>query len=320
MRIAVVGAGAIGGFIAAMIARNGDDVSVVARGEHLAAIKSAGLAVKSDAGTFTVKVPATDDLRQLGTFDALFVAVKAHQFAGLLPQLAPSIVAGATIIPVINGLPFWYFRERTLESVDPAGHLRKMIPRSQIVGCVIHASGNIPLPGVIHQSGGMQYILGDPDGGPSDRAEKIGTLLTSAGMEAPVVSTIKRETWRKLLGNASLNPVSALTRLSIRPMLQAPETRRLIALLMEETSRVASATGVEVEISIDDRIAYAMRLADVKTSMLQDVEAGRPLELDPIVGAVVELAEQFAVRAPTLHMIYALTKALESSYLRNDAR
>ncbi|MDP9016846.1 MAG: 2-dehydropantoate 2-reductase, partial [Candidatus Eremiobacteraeota bacterium] len=223
---------------------------------------------------------------------------------------------GATIVPVINGLPFWYFRERTLESVDPAGHLRKMIPRSQIVGCVIHASGNIPLPGVIHQSGGMRYILGDPEGEASERAENVGVLLRNAGMDAPVVTTLKREMWRKLLGNVSLNPVSALTRLTIRPMLQVPETRRLIAILMEEAARIASATGVDVEISIDERIANASRIADVKTSMLQDVEAGRPLELEPIVGAVVELSEQFAIRAPALHMIYTLTKALETSYLR----
>ena len=169
MRVAVVGAGAIGGFIAAMLARHGTDVAVVARGEHLSAIARDGLAVHSEAGDFTVQVPAAADLRELGAFDIVLCAVKAHQLAALLPQLKPAILSGATLVPMLNGFPFWYFADRTLRAVDPDGSLHRAVPREQIVGCVIHASGHIPKPGTVHQSGGMNYILGDPDGAPSAR-------------------------------------------------------------------------------------------------------------------------------------------------------
>ncbi len=315
MRTAIVGAGAIGGFIAAMLARAGADVALVARGGHLDAIRARGLRVRSEAGDFTVKIPAANDLRELGEFDAVLVVVKAHQLLEVLPQLLPSIKAGATLVPMQNGVPFWYFAERSLSSVDPEGKIRKAIPRDQIVGSVIHASGNIPEPGSIEQSGGMTYILGDPDEKPSRRADAVAAELAAAGVDAPVSLTIRRDVWRKILGNVSLNPVSALTRLTIAPMLSDPQTRRLIAALMQETISVASATGVDVGISVEERIVFASRLADVKTSMLQDVEARRPLELDPIVGAVVELADQFAARAPTVGTIYTLTKALERAYL-----
>ncbi|GAC1654381.1 MAG: 2-dehydropantoate 2-reductase [Vulcanimicrobiaceae bacterium] len=315
MRIAVLGAGAIGGFIAGMLARAQTDVSVIARGAHLESIGARGLTVRSEAGNFTVKIPAAADLRELGIFDTVLVAVKAHQLAGVLEQLAPSCAAGATIVPMQNGVPFWYFSQRTVQAADPGGLIRRAIPRSQIVGCVIHASGNTPRPGEVEQSGGMQYFLGDPDEKPSSRVAAVAALLAQSGMNAPVPSSLRLEVWRKLLGNASLNPVSALTRLPIGPMLRHPGTRALVAALMQETLAVASATGIEANIDIDDRIAFAARLEGVKTSMLQDVEAKRPLELDPIVGAVVELAAAFGVSAPTLHTIYSLTYALQRSYL-----
>ena len=320
MRIAIVGAGAIGGFIAAMLARAGNDVAVVARGAHLLAIQAHGLRVQSEAGAFTVDVRAGDDLRTLGSFDALLVTVKAHQLAGVLPQLGPALSEGATIVPMQNGLPFWYFADRTLESVDPGGMIHRSIPREQIVGSVIHVSGNIAAPGSVRQSGGMLYLLGHPDGGRSQRAEDLAKVMRAAGLDVPVAPSIKRDVWRKLLGNASLNPVSALTRLSIAPMVEDPQTRWLIATLMRETVNVAAASGIDVEISVEERIQYAGRLSDVKTSMLQDVEAGRPLELDPIVGAVIELADEFGLEVPALRSVYALTKALERSYLGGNAR
>lgn len=315
MRVAVVGAGAIGGFVAAMLARHGTDVAVVARGEHLAAIVRDGLTVQSEAGDFTVQVPAAADLRELGACDAVLSVVKAHQLPDLLPQFQPAIDAGATFVPMLNGLPFWYFPDRALRAVDPDGRLHRAVPRAQIVGCVIHASGHVAEPGVIRQSGGMRYILGDPDGAPSVRADAIGDVMRAAELDAPVVTTIKRDVWRKLLGNVSLNPVSALTRLTIAPILSNPDTRGLIAALMHETVHVAAATGVDVAVGVEDRMNYASRLANVKTSMLQDVEARRPLELDPIVGAVVELADEFGVAAPTVHAVYTLANALQRSYL-----
>ncbi|MDQ6930238.1 MAG: 2-dehydropantoate 2-reductase [Candidatus Eremiobacteraeota bacterium] len=317
MRIAVLGAGAIGGFVAAMLARKGEDIALVARGAHLRAIMQKGLSVRSEAGEFTVQVPASDDLRTLGVFDVVLIALKAHQLGDALPQLAPAISSGATIVPMLNGVPFWYFADRTVESVDPGGAIRAAIPREQIVGCVIHASGNIPQPGTIEQSGGMQYLLGDPNEAPSARAGAISAVLAAAGMKAPLPASIKYEVWLKLLGNASLNPVSALTRLAVGPMLRNPGTREIISRLMNETASIAFASGISGSFDIENRMIFASRLETVKTSMLQDVEAKRPLELDPIVGAVLEVARAFHAPAPTLETIYELTNALQQSYLRH---
>lgn len=306
-----MGAGAIGGFIAATLARAGNSVGVVARGDHLDAIRRDGLHIFSEVGEFTAQVAAAPDLRELGTFDVVLIVVKAHQLLEVVPQLRPSIEAGATILPLQNGIPFWYFADRTLESVDPGGAIRAAIPREQIVGGVIHTSGEVLAPGTIRQSGGRTYILGSPDFRRSARAERTSALLESAGLDASVVADIRPPVWQKLLGNVSLNPVSALTRLTIKPMLEDPGTRSLIARLMEETVRVAAATGVQLEVSVEERINFAARLADVKTSMLQDLQAGRPLELEPIVGAVIEIADLFGVQVPAVRTVYALTKSLQ---------
>jgi 2-dehydropantoate 2-reductase len=310
LRVAVLGAGAIGGFIAAVLARARNSVALVARGDHLAAIRREGLRIISEVGDFAIEVPAAADLRELGAFEAVLVTVKAHQLSGVLSQLKPAVDSGATIVPLQNGIPFWYFADRTLESVDPGGVIRAAIPRDQTVGAVIHTSGEIVRPGTIRQSGGRNFILGSPDCVPSERVERMSALLASAGMDAPAVPDIRPAVWQKLLGNVALNPVSALTRLTIKPMLDDPATHSLIARLMEETLCVAAAAGVPLEVSVEERITFAARLADVKTSMLQDLEAGRPLELEPIVGAVIEIAEMFEVAVPTVRTVYALTRSL----------
>ena len=294
-----------------MLARAGNTVSLVARGEHLAEIQRSGLSVHSTAGDFTVNVAASTDLRDLGQFDAVLVAVKAHQFAEVLPQLEPVVREGATVVPLQNGVPFWYFEDRSLESVDPGGQIRHAIPRAQIVGAVIHTSGEILTPGVIHQSGERTYLFGVPSGLQSDRLRDVVQVFNDAGMDATALPDLRPAVWRKLLGNVSLNPVSALTRRTIRPMLEAPQTHQLLRRLMEETVNVAAASGVQLETSVEERLEMASRFADVKTSMLQDVEAGRALELEPIVGAVVEMADHFEVKIPTIRTIYALTKSLQ---------
>ncbi|MBV8689170.1 MAG: 2-dehydropantoate 2-reductase [Candidatus Eremiobacteraeota bacterium] len=312
MRVAVVGAGAIGGFIAAMLARAGNSVAVVARGEHLAEIQRSGLSVKSTAGDFTVNVPASNDLRELGDFETVFVAVKAHQFEEILPQLKHVVESGATIVPLQNGIPFWYFEDRSLESVDAGGRIRAAIPRAQIVGAVIHTSGEVLTPGVLHQSGERTYLFGLPSGVESDRRlNEVVNLFTNAGMDATAMADLRPAVWRKLLGNVSLNPVSALMRLTIRPMLEDPPTHLLLRELMEETVRVAAASGVQLETSVEERLHMASRFADVKTSMLQDLEAGRALEVEPIVGAVIEVADLFGAKVPAIRTIYALTRSLQ---------
>jgi len=297
-----------------MLAKAGNPVSVVARGDHLRAIQQNGLAVESATGDFTVNVPAASDLRELPGVDAVLVVVKAHQFLEVLPQLTTTLERGATVVPMQNGIPFWYFEDRALESVDPGGTIRRTIPREQIVGTVIHTSGEILGPGLIHQSGEPTYLFGVPSGVQSQRRlQEITALFNTAAMDATALPDLRPAVWRKLLGNVSLNPVSALTGRTIKPMLEDPASHRLIARLMAEALDVARAAGVELEISIEERIAMAARLADVKTSMLQDLEAGRQLELEPIVGAVIEVADALRVRVAVMRTVYALTKSLRHS-------
>lgn len=315
MRVVVYGAGSIGGFIAGMLARAGIDTGVVARGAHLRAIRERGLRVRSaDFGDFTVKPDARDSLADFRDVEYVLIAVKAHQ----LPAIADDLEAArnATIVPMINGVPFWYFADKPVQSSDPGGRLRAAIPDSRIIGAVVHASGNIPERGVVEQSGGARYPIGRPDGSTDAALTELARMFAAAGFDAPVSAQIRRDVWRKLMGNVSLNPISALNRATVGTILHDPLTRSLVREIMAETRDVAAATGVDVAIDLDERMRMAERIADVKTSMLQDVEAGRPLELEPIVGAVVELARDAGVAIPRTETVYALVKTLERELVR----
>jgi 2-dehydropantoate 2-reductase len=310
-RIAVFGAGAIGGFIAAALARSGADVSVVARGAHLQAIRSEGLRVRSDIGDFERRIPASDDLRDFDRIDFVLVAFKAHQWNGVLPQFERAVAQGTVFVTFQNGLPFWYDRARPLESVDPGGRILAAIPYDRILGGVVHASGTLSEPGLIRQSGGMLYPIGELDGRITDRARTLCALFHDAGLQAPIEPDIRRTLWRKLLGNLALNPVSALTRASVHRMLEDPGTRELLRALIDEGLAVARASGVDAGVTAQERLKMAERIGDVKTSMLQDVEAKRALELEPIVGAVRELGKRYGVPVPHIETVYALAKMLE---------
>lgn len=310
MRVVVFGAGAIGGFVAGALAKAGVDVAVVARGSHLRALREKGLDVQSDIGSFHVTLPAFADLREVDPPDAVLVTIKAHHWGEALPQFERVARSQTLIVPLQNGVPFWYFRDRSLHSVDPGGKILRAFAYDRIIGAVVHSSGNIPRPGAVHQSGGMLYPLGELDGRVTPRVSALSELLKKAGLNAPVEENIRRSVWRKLLGNVSLNPVSALTRSKIGPLLEDPSTRALVRAIMQETIAVAVAAGCDPQIDVDERIAFAGRLTDVKTSMLQDLEAGRSLELEPIVGAVVELAREFGVSAPYVQSVYALVGLL----------
>ena len=310
--IVVFGAGAIGGFIAGALSRSGAITGVVARGENLQAILRDGLRVESELGSFQARVAAAADLRDFAP-EFVLVTFKSHQWDGVLPQFTNAIASGATIVTLQNGLPFWYARDRALESVDPGGRIRAAIPYEQIIGGVVHASGRILRPGAVQQSGGMLYPIGELDGSQTPRIAKLAKVFEAAGLQAPIEPDIRRLVWRKLLGNLALNPVSALTRSTVRAMLTDRETRALLRAIIEEGLAVARAAGVEVGVSSEERLNMAMHIADVKTSMLQDLEAGKPLELEPICGAVIELAQQYGVPVPHVETVYALTKALSKT-------
>src|SRR5579863_486583 len=313
MRVAVVGAGAIGGFLAAALARAGAPVAVVARGEHLAAIRRNGLRVESDLGAFAVTVQAGDDLRELGAFDALLLTFKAHQWPSFLQQLRPFAGTHATIVTLQNGVPFWYVREPPLRSVDPDGAIGGLFPDDRTVGGVVHVSGEVPAPGIIRQSGGLRYVLGRTGASDAARAEAIVRLLRGAGLAAELDPEIRATVWLKLVNNAGLNTVSVLRRSRIKPMLADADARAHVRRLMTEALRVGQAMKVVEDVDVDARIEYAARLDDVKTSMLQDYERGRRLELEPIVGATVELAQRHGVAVPDLRDAYGALRQAQTA-------
>jgi len=309
-RIAVVGAGAIGGFLAAALANSGLPVAVLARGAHLDAIGRDGLRVRGDLGEFSARVEASDDLRRLGAFDVLLLTFKAHQWPSLLTQLE-AVPGSPTIVTLQNGVPFWYVREPPLSSVDPGGRIGRVFGDDRVIGGVVHVSGHVLEPGVIVQSGGLRYVLGAPGGGTNANVERLAGLFARAQLAPEVDDDVRATIWLKLVNNAGLNPVSVIRRTSIKPMLADPKARTHVHALMSEVLAVGQAMGVVADVDVDARIAYAARLADVKTSMLQDYERGRALELDPILGAAIELADRYRIAVPYLRAAYAqLTHAM----------
>ena len=308
--VVIVGAGGIGGFIAGALSRSGTATGVVARGPHLEAIRNNGLLVESVLGNFNARPQAAGDLREFDAPKYVLLTFKSHQWPGVLPQLESAAQTGAVFVTLQNGLPFWYSRDRALESVDPGGRIRAAIPPEQIIGGVVHTSGAIVAPGVVRQTGSLLYPIGELDGAKTPRITELSQLLESAGLHAPIEADIRRLVWRKLLGNLALNPVSALTGATVRTMLRDSAVRALLRAIIEEGLAVARAAGVEVGVSAEERLDMATHIADVKTSMLQDLEAGKDLELEPICGATIEIAREYDVPVPHIESVYALTKLL----------
>lgn len=319
---AVFGAGAIGGFVGAMLARAGHDVTLIARGPHGAAMRAHGLTIESEDTQFTVAPAIAPGLPANARFDAVLIALKAHQIAAAAPQIAAALPAGTPAVFMQNGIPWWYFLgtgAAPLQSVDPGGAIAAAFAPENVVGCVVFAACEVLEPGRIRHGIGKRFTLGEPLGGPSARLERLASDFSHAGLKAPIDPAIRREVWSKLLGNAAFNPISALTRAITSEMLEDPAVLALVRQVMEETSAVAAALGVEIGMAIDERIAGARRYGDNKTSMLQDLLAGRPLELDPLVGAIVELGERAGVATPALRHVHALAALLDVNARRGAA-
>jgi 2-dehydropantoate 2-reductase len=319
-RYAVVGAGAIGAYVGASIARGGGDVTLIARGAHLTAMRERGVEVRSERGDFTVRCAATDDARGEGPFDCVIVALKANQIAPLLPMIAPLCGEHTRIVAMQNGIPWWYFQGHggahdglTLESVDPGGTLAAAFDSDRVVGCVIYSSTELEAPGVIRHIEGTRYALGRPDGTVDAPLQQISAAFVAGGLKAPVEADLRAQIWVKLLGNAALNPISALTRTTLATMLRDPSIASLVRRIMEECATIAQTLGVAMPVSIDQRFDGALRVGEHKTSMLQDVERGRTLELDCITGAVVELGKIVGVPTPATSHVHALTRLLDSA-------
>ena len=312
MRIAVVGAGAIGAYVGACLHRGGADVHLVARGAQLAAIRERGVDVRSPRGDFVAHVPATDDPATIGPVDVVFLGLKAYSYRTAGPLLAPLLRPDTGVVAAQNGVPWWYFHGvagehagRRITSVDPDGATTAAIPVAHAIGCVVYCSTELAEPGVVVHGEGTRFSIGEPDGAISDRCTGFAEAMVAGGLRCPVEADIRADIWIKLMGNAVFNPLSALTRATMAQIATFPPTRALAASVMAEVLEVARALGVAPAMDVERRLEGAARVGDHKTSTLIDLEAGKTLELGAIVDAVVELAELTGTPAPSLRAIQA---------------
>jgi 2-dehydropantoate 2-reductase len=317
MRIAVVGAGAIGGYVGAALHRGGADVHLVARGANLAAIREHGVRVLSERGDFTAHAPATDNPAEIGPVDVVFLGLKAYQYASAGPLLEPLLHATTAVVAAQNGLPWWYFHGldgpyagRRIEAVDPGGATSAVIAPERAIGCVVYCATELEAPGVIRHIEGTRFSIGEPDGTISERCLRFSEAMVAGGLKSPVERDIRNDIWVKLMGNVAFNPLSALTRATMVRIATDPPTRAVVAAIMAETVEIARAVGCEPAVEIERRLSGAERVGEHKTSTLMDLEAGKPLELGAIVTAVVELADLTGTPAPHLKSIAAATGLL----------
>src|SRR5258708_18131061 len=298
MKFLIAGAGAVGGYIGACLARAAYDVTGLARGPHRRAMEERGLRIIRGDGDFEVHAGVIGNIAEAGPMDVIFLGVKAHGLTQLTPQVQPLIGENTTVVSTQNGIPWWYFQSHAgehtrlhLERVDPGGVIAAAIPAARVVGSIAYFATEISEPGVIRHTEGNRLSMGEPDGTRSDRCKAISAALIKAGIRCPITQKIRTEIWVKILGNVAFNPISALTRATLAQMARDSETGPLIRNSMTAVQAVAAKLGIEMPISIDQRIACAEKVGDHKTSMLQDLEAGRPMEIECVVGAVVEIGE-----------------------------
>jgi 2-dehydropantoate 2-reductase len=329
MKIAVIGAGGIGGFLAARLDLAGEEVVCIARGPNLVAIRDKGLRLVEEDGTsrHAASVTAVQTAAEAGPQDLVLLALKAHQVAAVAPDLGRLLGEQTAIVTLQNGIPWWYFHGlpgpfegRSLESVDPGGLIAAHVDPGRLIGSVVYPASELIEPGVVKVIEGNRFSLGEPDNAKSERVQRIAETLTRAGFKAPISSDLRSEIWLKLWGNLTFNPVSALTHATLARICQYPLTRALALNMMREAQQVAEQLGVRFRISLDRRLAGAEAVGEHKTSMLQDVEQGRPLELEALLGSVIELARLTSVATPHCDAVYACCSLLADGLSRHRAR
>ena len=318
MKIAIVGAGAIGAFLGAKLALSGEDVYLIARGPHLRAMQANGVRVRSPEGDFEAHPTATDDYESIGPVDYVFLTVKAHSLTAIAPNLSPLLGPETAVVSAQDGIPWWYFQNHggpfdgtSIESVDPGGVIAKAIDPSRIIGCVIYPSTVIVEPGVIEHIEGNRFSIGELDGSSSERCKRLAAALIGAGFRAPIRGHIRHDMWVKLLGNVVFNPMSALTGATLVEMADHPETSDIVRAVMAEADAVAEGLGVRLPLTIEQRMEGAKKVGAHKTSMLQDLEAGRPMELESVVGVVIELGEKLGLPMPHTKTLYSCARLLD---------
>jgi 2-dehydropantoate 2-reductase len=317
MRIAVLGAGAIGAYVGAALARGGADVHLIARGDNLVAIRRGGVRVRSPRGDFEARPPATDDPREVGPVDFVFLGLKAHSYASCGSLLEPLLHEDTAVVPAQNGIPWWYFHRlegpyegRRIEAVDPGGAVSRAIPPERAIGCVAFPGMALAEPGVVQHYEGTRFSIGEPDGSISERCSRFSEAMIAGGLKCPVEERLRDDIWVKLMGNVAFNPLSILTRATLAAMCGHEPTRALVARIMGESLEIARAVGADPSISIERRMEGAKGVGEHKPSTLQDLEAGKPLELAALVDAVVELADLTGVEAPSLRAVAAASGLL----------
>ncbi len=322
MKICVVGAGSIGGLLGVKLYNLGEKVTLIARGPHLEAIRSDGLKLLMSDGTLEVArgIDATDDMTTLGPQDLVILGVKAHQIESIVDDVAGLLGPDSVLLTTQNGIPWWYFQkhggkyEGTLvRSVDPEGRIAGSINPDHIIGCIAYPAAEITQPGTIHHVEGIRFPIGELDGSESLRAREISDLLTRAGFKSPILADFRSELWLKLWGNLTFNPISALTHSTLVDICRYPLSRRLAERMMSEAQDVAHNLGITFRVSLEKRIQGAEKVGKHKTSMLQDVESGKAMEIDALIGAIAELGELTGTSTPSIDAVYALIKLLDKT-------
>ena len=317
MRLAVVGAGAIGGYVGACLARGGCEVTLIARRAHLEAIRDRGIRVFGADDEFLVRPRATDDIGAVTDADVVFLGLKAYSLPGVADALHHALRPGVPVIAGQNGIPWWYFqrqpgpyRDLVVESVDPGGIITQVIDPASVIGCVVYCAAEITEPGVIRHVEGKRFSLGEPDGTVSDRCREISRAFHAGGLRAPVAPRLREQIWLKMIGNASLNPVTTLLGATLGQLGRSPAALRLVREMMQECAAVATALDIQLPITIERRLEAAVEVGEHRTSMLQDRLAGKPLELDCLTGALIEIAERVGVDVPQTRAVHDLLTAL----------
>ncbi len=315
MKVCIFGAGAIGGYMGVKLAKAGADVSLVARGPHLAAMQDKGLTLIEEGETTTVPVTASDDPAALGVQDYVIVTLKAHSVPPVVSKMAPLIGQDTTIVSGVNGVPWWYFHKlegahegTRLDSVDPGNVQWDGFGPDRVLGCVVYPAAEVIEPGVIKHIEGNRFSLGEPDGSKSDRAQALSKILANAGLKAPVRPKLRDEIWVKLWGNLSFNPISALTHATLDVLCTDEGTRAVARNMMVEAQEIAERLGVKFPIDVDRRIAGGAAVGAHRTSMLQDLDQGRPMEIDALVASVQELGRVTGVPTPTIDTVLGLIR------------
>jgi len=329
MKIAIIGAGAIGGYVGVKLALAGEDVTFMVRGANLVAIRNSGMKLIMHDGSEHVaaNVKATDSYDEAGKQDIVILALKAHQVDAVADDVAKLLGPETVVVTMQNGIPYWYFHKhggefdgRQVKAVDPTGMLALKIPPERVIGCVVYPASELIAPGVVRHIEGDRFPVGELDGSTSTRVTRVAECLNNAGFKAPVLDNIRAEIWLKLWGNLTFNPISALTHSTLVDICQFPLTRELAASMMREAQDIAGKLGIEFRVSLEKRIAGAEKVGKHKTSMLQDVEAGRGPEIDALVGSVVELGRLTDTPTPHIDATYALVKLLDKTMAEERAQ